>query len=76
MFQLIRSFRNTILRLDSNQLSMIGIDAFANLSDLQDLVLSFNLLTRISPRSFNSLRQLRHLYLDGNQIFSINKNVT
>ena len=54
---------------------MIGIDAFANLADLQDLVLSFNLLTRISPRTFNSLRQLRHLYLDGNQIFSINKNV-
>ena len=61
----------TRLDLSNNQISILTNNIFANLSELQTLILSYNKLQCIQAEAFRGLRKLRVLSLHGNDISMI-----
>lgn len=61
----------TRLDLSNNQISILPNHIFANLSELQTLILSYNKLQCIEAQAFRGLTKLRVLSLHGNDISTI-----
>jgi len=60
-------FRLRIINLGSNKLTAITVSTFGtDLSELETLDLSGNLLTSVAPDAFDGLPKLKYLYLGGN----------
>ena len=61
------------LVLKNNNISLIPLEIFRNLSLLLTLDLRFNFLKILSKDMFRGLSRLQHLYLEGNSIVTIDK---
>ncbi|XP_029988318.1 slit homolog 1b isoform X2 [Sphaeramia orbicularis] len=64
-----------LVDLSNNKISSLSDDAFANMSQLTTLILSYNSLRCIPPLALGGLRSLRLLSLHGNDISELQQGI-
>ena len=62
------------LKLNSNELTQVPAEAYANLVDLTELYLNDNEISQIGVDAFNNMPSLQQLHLDNNKLIAIDAN--